>query len=133
MCYHGAFATGKSLHEEKWVDLGGGAKRASCFTVASCGGPSASANDVESGATHSSYAVTASATDVVNGRYYRISHLNGAPCLENGHGTQLFRVRLHVNPEFAKLFSVARVEQKARKVVNQRTVFIAKTAHSLTE
>ena len=25
MCYHGAFVTGKSLHEEHWIDLGGGA------------------------------------------------------------------------------------------------------------
>ena len=34
MCYHGAFVTGKSLHEEHWIDLGGGALKKQGFCLA---------------------------------------------------------------------------------------------------
>jgi hypothetical protein len=114
--YHGAYATGRPLHVEKWTDLGGGAGDASHFSVASCGVVTSSlAKDATNGVTHASYTVADSATAVVNGTYHRTEHLqSGAPCFENGNGILLFQSRLRGASELSSKveWTASRLEQK---------------------
>ena len=86
-CYHGAFATGKALHEETWADLGGGSLITSdarvLFSVSPGGSACAPVSDAKMGATHAYYTISGSATHATNGKYSRCGRFGGAPCFTN--------------------------------------------------
>ena len=78
-CYHGAFATGLSLHAERWVDVGGGDQGAFKVEQGGCQlSKSGKVRDV-SGANHPHYTVRGSSTRFVNGNYTRQGERGGAP------------------------------------------------------
>ena len=104
-CYHGAFATGKALHEETWADLGGGSLITSdarvLFSVSPGGSACAPVSDAKMGATHAYYTISGSATHATNGKYSRCGHFGGAPCFANENDILLFRATLQETPHLA--------------------------------
>ena len=88
MCYHGAFVTGKSLHEEHWIDLGGGALKKQGFCLAQRDVTLPSNAKADTALTE--YTVSGSRTRAVNGKYRFAGYSDEVPYFTNENNISIF-------------------------------------------
>mmetsp|Transcript_7542 Transcript_7542/g.23722 ORF Transcript_7542/g.23722 Transcript_7542/m.23722 type:complete len:2081 (-) Transcript_7542:3199-9441(-) len=97
--YHGAISTGRPLHEELWVDLGGGDRSVRAnFKVTPGDGAPLLTSDAQAGTTVANYTVTGSALRVVNGQYRHSGYSDQLPYFTNESNILLLLVKIsHLN------------------------------------
>lgn len=104
--FHGAFATGRPVHEETWVDLTNGASHGFTVLVGGCQLSKKKGDRDLGGATHPYYEIAGSKTGAVNGQYARCGNKNGYASFKNSKGTWLYRGTLLEAPNLGILSTI---------------------------